>query len=523
MTILFTKSITGCFFILVLSAIFYFGVSGDNSVNDLDKYSATKNVLVLNTTAINKYHHGPQVSASIRMLRDLAATENWRLHEVDNLSKMNKQLLADTDVIVFSYTGGDIFNPHQERIFEEYIRGGGSTVGIHSTTYTEMKNSFFIDLIGGAFAGHPPFQTAELRVHYGDHVSTQHLPPSFRVSDEWYFYNKNPADDPENKVLVSINEASYGHQGLTFGEDKIHPITWSNEKYGGRHWYTSMGHTISTLEQGWFRQHIRGAINWASTKVDTNRQWTSLFDGKSLKGWHLKYTDDEDQRKGFVKVKKNAVLIDTMNDGKQEDIWLISDKEYSNFELRMKVQVDPDSTGNSGIQVRSRLTKKMQGPQIDLDSRNQVRNGLIYDMTQGSERWLYPDLPLNKTKNIKEHVIQTRGHYFVYADEKTAHKTGKTRRQLTPPDKLDFLVTNAIYAHKPAWEIGWNSIIIRCEGTKVTTFINEVLTADYNGEGVLDDVLHQKANVGMKGHIAIQVHGNHKLKMRIKDIELRQL
>ena len=89
MKILFTKSITGSFFILVLSAIFYFGVSGDNSVNDLDKYSATKNVLVLNTTAINKYHHGPQVSASIRMLRDLAATENWRLHEVDNLSKMN--------------------------------------------------------------------------------------------------------------------------------------------------------------------------------------------------------------------------------------------------------------------------------------------------------------------------------------------------------------------------------------------------------------------------------------------------
>ncbi len=493
---------------------------GDKS---LKNNSANKKVLVLTATEISKFRHGPQTSASIRMIRDLAATENWTLNEIDEPSKVNKHILAGTDVIIFAFTGGNIFDPLQEKLFEAYIRDGGKTIGIHTATYTEKKNPLFMDLVGGAFARHPPFQTAQLNVHFADDVSTQHLPPVFQISDEWYFYDRNPSDDPDNKILISVDEGSYEHQGLAFGEGKVHPITWSNEKYGGRHWYTSLGHTLSTLDQGWFRQHIRSAINWTLSENEVNDQWVSLFNGKDLTGWHVDYARDEDSDEAYVKVNQNSILLDTMDNGKQGDIWFTSDQEYGDFELRLKVQVYRDSTGNSGIQVRSRMAKTMQGPQIDLDTKNQLRNGLIYDMTTGNARWLYPDLPLKKTSEIKDHIKQPRGYYFVFADDETAHKTGKSPRQLEIPEKLDYLVTNTIFPHKATWEIGWNSILIRSEGTKITTFINEVLTANYDGEGLLNDALHQKADVGMKGHIAVQIHGKHKLKMRIKDIELRQL
>jgi hypothetical protein len=84
-------------------------------------------------------------------------------------------------------------------------------------------------------------------------------------------------------------------------------------------------------------------------------------------------------------------------------------------------------------------------------------------------------------------------------------------------------MSNTLHANKPFWEQGFNTMLIRSEGTRITTFINEVLIADYHGEGLLNDATHQKINVGMQGHIAVQIHGKHQLKMRIKDIELRQL
>jgi hypothetical protein len=40
---------------------------------------------------------------------------------------------------------------------------------------------------------------------------------------------------------------------------------------------------------------------------------------------------------------------------------------------------------------------------------------------------------------------------------------------------------------------------------------------------VLNDENHQKYNVGMKGHIALQLHTKDELKMRYKDIFIQEL
>ena len=46
---------------------------------------------------------------------------------------------------------------------------------------------------------------------------------------------------------------------------------------------------------------------------------------------------------------------------------------------------------------------------------------------------------------------------------------------------------------------------------------------DYDGSGVLDDELHKKQKVGMKGVIGLQLHSYHQLKLRFKDIRIKPL
>jgi hypothetical protein len=56
----------------------------------------------------------------------------------------------------------------------------------------------------------------------------------------------------------------------------------------------------------------------------------------------------------------------------------------------------------------------------------------------------------------------------------------------------------------------------------LTTVINRVTIADYDGAGRLDDETHRTRNVGMKGHIGLQIHPVGELRIRFKDIEVMQ-
>ena len=50
------------------------------------------------------------------------------------------------------------------------------------------------------------------------------------------------------------------------------------------------------------------------------------------------------------------------------------------------------------------------------------------------------------------------------------------------------------------------------------TFVNGNMIADFDGAGVLDDKAHRRHNVGLKGHIALQLHADDELHIKYKDI-----
>ncbi len=96
-----------------------------------------------------------------------------------------------------------------------------------------------------------------------------------------------------------------------------------------------------------------------------------MFDGKTLEGWAVKCLpkDKELAAKAWT-VDHGMILANTIGHTEHFYIMLVSQKEYKDFVLRLRVQIERGTTGNSGIQIRSRYNDQtgwMEGPQIDIN------------------------------------------------------------------------------------------------------------------------------------------------------------
>lgn len=216
--------------------------------------------------------------------------------------------------------------------------------------------------------------------------------------------------------------------------------------------------------------------------------WMPLFDGHTLNGWEVK-CKRQDRDKKYWTVENEAITARVPQGSRHHYIWLMAVDEYDDFELKLKVQTYADSKGNSGIQVRSRYDDEagwLDGPQVDINPRGPWRNGFIYDETREVKQWISPITgPPSKAK--PHHAPE--GWKWFHADREDA----------------------------------WNDVHIICRGAKIKTVINGVTVVDYDGAGVLDDEAHRARDVGMKGHILLQIHPGGPLLIRFKDIMLKAI
>jgi hypothetical protein len=70
---------------------------------------------------------------------------------------------------------------------------------------------------------------------------------------------------------------------------------------------------------------------------------------------------------------------------------------------------------------------------------------------------------------------------------------------------------------------GWNDLEITAKGMRIKSVLNGVTVVDYDGSDVLDDEVHKQHRVGTKGPIGLQIHANDELKLRFKDIRIKEL
>ncbi|MCX6626729.1 MAG: DUF1080 domain-containing protein [Candidatus Solibacter sp.] len=216
-----------------------------------------------------------------------------------------------------------------------------------------------------------------------------------------------------------------------------------------------------------------------------NEGWLPLFDGTTLKGWRVA-AKPEDVAKNYWSVQQGTITCDSRGRKQHDYVWLLSDRAFADFDLKMKIRSFRESGGNSGVQVRSRYDVEsywLDGPQIDIHPPGPFRTGLIYDETRGVRHWTFPVLPGSS---------------------------------ITPEQGA----RNWKWRHSDEGD-GWNDLLIECRGTNIKTTVNGVAVADYDGAGVLDDDLHRRRNVGMRGNIALQLHTGDDLYMQFKEIYVK--
>jgi hypothetical protein len=220
--------------------------------------------------------------------------------------------------------------------------------------------------------------------------------------------------------------------------------------------------------------------------------WVSLFDGKTLAGWKV-HSLPADAGKTFWTVRNGEILCDSIGRKDHAYVWLMHESEWADFELELEFQPFRASPGNTGVQFRSRYDASptapnggwLDGPQVDIHPPAPFRTGLIYDETRTEKRWIFPSLPSSKI----EPRPTPAGFTFRYAEEGD----------------------------------GWNRLRIVARGTVVTTELNGVTIANYDGSGTLDNEAHRRLNAGLRGHFALQLHVRDELKVRYRALRVRAL
>jgi len=199
----------------------------------------------------------------------------------------------------------------------------------------------------------------------------------------------------------------------------------------------------------------------ADKEKDVPEGFTPLFDGKDLAGWEVL-----DGKKDAWAVEDGMIVTKTGGGG-----WLMTDKEYGDFEVRVDFKMSEG--GNSGVALRAPL-----------------KGNVSYS---GMEIQLLDDV----------------WHKKNYKDLKPVQLTGAIYGVVAPSKD----------ALKPVGE--WNTIDITAKGRQITIVLNGVKTVDAN----LDDYKEasEKDHPGLKrekGHLGLQSHSN---RVEFRNVYVKEL
>jgi len=181
---------------------------------------------------------------------DYDSTSNW--------NNMNDSFLSGYDVVIFLDTRPD--SASQRDAFRKFMENGGAFMGFHfsafaltPSAYPQNWDWYHNQFIGaGQYSGNTWSPTsAVLRVEDRKHPSTGNLPDIFTASpNEWYKWEKDLRLNPDIKILISIDSASFplgtGPKLHEIWHSGYYPVVWTNKKY--KMLYINMGHNIIDYE-----------------------------------------------------------------------------------------------------------------------------------------------------------------------------------------------------------------------------------------------------------------------------------
>lgn len=232
---------------------------------------SAEGVRVLMFTKTAGFRHG-SIPTSKEIMTALSETHGFALDISEDASVFMEASLGSYDVVMFASTTGDVLNAAQQGALEDFIAAGGGFVGVHAASDTHYEWPWYGELVGAYFDGHPlGTSVATVRNEDPRHPSTRHLGETFRLRDEWYFFDRNPRGNVH--VLLALDErsnAALATYALIRGGTGDHPITWCHAYAGGRSWYTALGHRSAVWRDVRFQKMLLMGTLWAAGRTGGN-------------------------------------------------------------------------------------------------------------------------------------------------------------------------------------------------------------------------------------------------------------
>lgn len=188
------------------------------------------------------------------------AGEDYEVTVTKDCSVINAENLANYDAVLF-YTTGELPVSEEDRMaLIDWVATGGAFVGIHCATDTWYEFPEYMDMIGGAFDGHPWHEEVRLEVEDPAHPSVTHLGENWELKEEIYqfkWWRRFP--------LHGLLRLSGDKVDLSKGKraDRDYSTAWCKAFGEGRVFYTALGHRAEVWESEEFLRHLFGGIEWA--------------------------------------------------------------------------------------------------------------------------------------------------------------------------------------------------------------------------------------------------------------------
>lgn len=162
---------------------------------------------------------------------------------------------SEYGVVVFVSNSGELFDQDEKAALVDYVeKQGGAILGLHGALASFLNLvdhsgatpasgtwPWYGDMLQAYFRSHPPIQKGKVVTNQQELQKLGiELPAEYELEDEWYNYDRNPADSKNVTVLASVDESTY--EGGEMG--KQHPVIWYH-RFGPMHskvFFTALGH-----------------------------------------------------------------------------------------------------------------------------------------------------------------------------------------------------------------------------------------------------------------------------------------
>lgn len=179
-----------------------------------------------------------------------AATNDWSRMRIDTMQKYQVVIFLDSRPDSMPY----------RKAFEHYMQNGGAWLGFHFAAFAMDKSAFpqnwpwyHEEFLGaGQYVSNTWKPTsAVLRVESKGLRMMKGIPDTFRSApNEWYRWEFNVKENPDIRVLLSIDSTSFplgtGPKPHEIWHSGYYPVAWTNTSY--RMVYMNMGHNDMDYE-----------------------------------------------------------------------------------------------------------------------------------------------------------------------------------------------------------------------------------------------------------------------------------